>query len=84
MFVPFMFAGIVLICGGVFLLVSKNAYKKSHSWNMLVEALNMSENVQVTLRVIMGVLPILIGSYFLLNGALYPGKVLWLMQQMGM
>ena len=82
MFVPFVIGGIGLICCGIVSLAGKKAYQKSTGWNVFVEALNMSENAQTALRVIMGIIPILIGLCFLLNGALYPNKVLWLMQRM--
>ena len=84
MFVPFIIGGIVLICGGGILLVCKKAYEKSANWNTFVEALNLSKNAEIAIRTIGSILAILIGAVFLLNGALYPGKVLWLMQVMGM
>ena len=77
---PFVIGGVGLICVGVISLVGKKAYQKSAGWNMFVEALNLNRNAQEALRIIGSILPILIGLYFLLNGALYPGKVLWLMQ----
>lgn len=71
MFIPTIIGGVVLISIGVFYLLNKSVFEKSNSWKAFVEALKLSENAQIVVRMMSGIIPIIIGLFFVLIGVLY-------------
>jgi len=73
--------GIAMTVIGGYIVLTRDVFGKGELGKSLVQAIKLSGKTRARISMVIGFIIVLIGVYSLLNGALYPGKILWLIRQ---